>query len=110
MSKQKIAALTAALLWCLLLVPPAPGPQAQVSVAAGMAGRILAGGTPAIDWYVIGGGGGVRDHSAPYALDGTIGQPVVGMATDTGFEICSGFWCGVAVRYSIYLPLAARDG
>ena len=99
MSKRKITVLAAVLLCSLLLV---------LSVVEGLAGVVLANGTPAIDWYVI-GGGGVHDHPVPYALDATIGQAVVGTATDTGFELCSGFWCGAAVEYKIYLPLVLRN-
>ena len=99
MNKRKITVLAAVLLCSLLLV---------LSVVEGLAGVVLANGTPAIDWYVI-GGGGVHDHPVPYALDATIGQAVVGTATDTGFELCSGFWCGAAVEYKIYLPLVLRN-
>jgi len=101
MSKRKITALTAAFLCSLLLV---------LSVVEGLAGIDLADGTPAIDWYVISGGGGVDDHPIPYALGGTIGQAVVGTATDTGFELCSGFWCRAAVEYKkIYMPLVTHN-
>jgi hypothetical protein len=75
-----------------------------------LAGVALANGTPAVDWYVIGGGGGhVESGDGVYALDGTIGQAVVGTATDTGYELCSGFWCGVAVEYRIYLPIVLKN-
>ena len=97
MSKRKISVLVAAFLCSLLLV---------LSVAEGLTGIALANGTPTIDWYVTGGGGG-HAEAGIYGLDGTTGQPVVGTATDTGSELCSGFWCGV-VRYEIYLPLVLR--
>jgi hypothetical protein len=90
MSKRKIIALAAALVCALLL-----------------AGVALANGIPTIDWNVIGGGGG-HAEAGIYGLDGTIGQPVVGTATDTNSELCSGFWCGAAVEYKIYLPLVLR--
>jgi len=74
-----------------------------------LTGVILANGvTPTVDWWVIGGGGRHID-ATPYALDGTIGQAVVGVATDTGYELCAGFWCGAAVEYAIYLPLILRN-
>jgi len=73
-----------------------------------LTGVALANGTPAIDWRVIGGGGG-HAEAGVYGLDGTIGQPVVGTAMDTGSELCSGFWCGAAVGYRIYLPLVLRN-
>jgi hypothetical protein len=99
MSKRKITVLGAALLCSLLLV---------LSVVEGLAGVVLANGTPAIDWHVIGSGGGHAEAST-YGLDGTIGQAVVGTASDTGSELCSGFWCGAAVEYKIYLPLVLRN-
>jgi len=77
MSKRKITALAAVLLCSLLL-----------------ASVVLANAGAAIDWRVIGGGGG-HAEAGTYALDGTIGQAVVGAATDGGYELCSGFWCGV---------------
>ena len=97
MSKRKITALAAILLCSLLLA---------LSVR-GLVSVVLANGTPAIDWNVIGGGGG-RAEAGIYTLDGTIGQAVVGTATDTGLELCSGFWCGVA-ECKIYLPLVLRN-
>jgi hypothetical protein len=91
MDRRKATALLVAFLCSLLLA----------SVA-------LANGTPAIDWYVIGGGGG-HVEAGVYALDGTIGQAVVGTATDTGYELCSGFWCGAVVEYRIYLPIVLKN-
>jgi hypothetical protein len=94
MSKRKITVLVAAFLCSLLLF---------------LTGVALANGTPAIDWKVIGGGGGLHDQPVPYALGGTIGQAVVGTATEPGFELCSGFWCRAAVEYKVYLPLVMRN-
>jgi hypothetical protein len=71
------------------------------------AGAARANGTPSIIRHVLGGGGGHME-AAPYSVDGTIGQAVVGHTADTGIEICSGFWCGVGVRYPVYLPLVLR--
>jgi len=92
MKKRKTTALAVALLCCLLV-----------------AGVAWANGTPSINWWVIGGGGG-HAEAGIYTLDATIGQPVVGVATDTGYELCSGFWCGVvAVEYKIYLPIIMKN-
>ncbi len=78
-----------------------------------VAGVALASGVPTIDgptvdWSVIGGGGG-HGEAAPYSLDGTIGQAVVGVASNPadGLSLCSGFWCGIGA-YHIYLPLILR--
>jgi hypothetical protein len=69
---------------------------------------VLASGSYSINWWVIGGGGG-RAENGNYSLDFTIGQPVVGVATDTGYELCSGFWCGAVVEYKIYLPIVLKN-
>jgi hypothetical protein len=53
-----------------------------------LVGTALANGTPAIDRYVIGGGGG-HSEADPY-------------------ELCAGFWCGMG-KYKVYLPLILRD-
>ena len=77
-----------------------------------LTGVALANGTPIIDWWVIGGGGG-HAEAGIYTLDATIGQAVAGVATDGGSELCTGFWCGTAVaavEYNIYLPLIVRNG
>ena len=70
-------------------------------IAAGLA---WANGTSQITRYVIGGGGG-QSTGGDYSLYATIGQPVAGQSG----ELCSGFWCGVAVEYKIYLPLVLRN-
>ena len=75
-----------------------------------LVGVALADGPQAVAWHVIGGGGGhVESGDGVYALDGTIGQAVVGTAMDTDYELCSGFWCGAKVEYRIYLPLTMRN-
>ena len=58
--------------------------------------------------YVIGSGGG-HAETAPYALDGTLGQVVAGLVSSSPYELCSGFWCGMAAKYSVYLPLVLRN-
>jgi hypothetical protein len=67
----------------------------------------LANGTPSVDWWVIGGGGG-HAETAPYALDGTVGQPLVGVVSNTPYQLCFGFWGGGA-EYKIYLPVILRN-
>lgn len=89
MSRQKIAVLVAVLAGSLL---------ARVA---------LANGGPTIDWHVIGSGGG-HVQAGVYVLDGTIGQPVVGRVASSSYNLCSGFWCGVA-GHRVYLPLVLRN-
>ena len=71
-------------------------------------GAAWANATPSIDWYVMGSGG---DHAeaGSYALQGTIGQPVVGSTTGWGVQLCSGFWCWGGSAYKTYLPLVIRN-
>jgi hypothetical protein len=99
MSKRELTVLVAVFLCGLLLV---------LSVVGGPAGVVLANGPAGIDWDVIGGGGG-HTEAGMYTLDGTIGQPVVGMAANGGAELCSGFWCGVIGGHRIFLPLVLRN-
>ncbi len=44
-----------------------------------------------LNWYVIGGGGG-RVAGGNYALEGTVGQPVVGRASGGSYHLNAGFW------------------
>jgi hypothetical protein len=90
MNKRKLLVLAALL--CLLL----------------LAELALASGSYSINWWVVGGGGGPISGGG-YAINSTIGQPVVGVASDTGYELCSGFWCGAAVGYKIYLPIVLKN-
>jgi hypothetical protein len=94
MKDRKSLALLAALLCFLLLVGVA---LAQTSASYDLT------------WNVIAGGGGPITGGG-YAINSTIGQPVVGVAKDTGYELCSGFWCGAAVvEYRIYLPIVLKN-
>jgi hypothetical protein len=69
----------------------------------------LASGSYSINWYVIGGGGGPISGGG-YAINSTIGQPVVGVAKGQGYELGSGFWPGAAVvEYEIYLPIVLKN-
>jgi hypothetical protein len=45
----------------------------------------------AIDWFTIAGGGGTST-GGPYAVSGTIGQPITGESTGGTFTIEAGFW------------------
>lgn len=72
-----------------------------------VAGVGWAAAAPSIPRKVLGGGGGYAE-AAPYALHGTIGQAVTGLAAAAGHELSSGFWFGVSrVRWT-YLPLTSR--
>jgi hypothetical protein len=60
----------------------------------------------AIHWDVM-GSGGQPVTSASHALRGTIGQASIGFGSNTGYELCAGYWCGAMVEY-VYLPVVNR--
>ncbi len=68
---------------------------------------ILAAGTLTIDRWVIGGGGG-HSEAGSYVLDATVGQAAAGVTSNTPYELCAGFWCGMG-RYKVFLPLVLKN-
>jgi hypothetical protein len=92
MRKRKSLVLPAAILTTLLLTSLA-----------------LAFGSYTINWYVIGGGGGPIS-GGDYAINSTIGQPVVGASEGGNYRIEAGFLGGaLAVEYRIYLPVVLKN-
>ncbi len=73
-------------------------------LAAG--GVTLAAGTPTLSRYVIAGGGSAVTVG-DYTLRGTLGQPVTGQVSNGTYQLCAGFWCGLA-HYEVFLPLVLR--
>ncbi len=73
-----------------------------------LAGVVLANGASDIDWWVLGGGGGYT-AAGNYTLNVTIGQPVAGVTTTGGSELCAGFWCVAAAEYTVYLPAITKN-
>ncbi len=65
--------------------------------------------TPAIDWDVMGGGGGHLEQEN-LSLDYTIGQPVTSQLGSGDVALCTGFWCNMSTENYIYLPLVVRNG
>lgn len=62
-----------------------------------------------IDRWVI-GGGGARLVNAPLSLEGTTGQPLVGILTESPHELSSGFWFEIHIgENGVYLPLMLRE-
>jgi hypothetical protein len=78
-----------------------------VLLTLAIASIAVANGTPTIDWKVIAGGGG-HAEAGIYALDGTIGQPVVGLNNNASYQLCAGFWCRAIAQYLTNLPLIMR--
>jgi hypothetical protein len=77
------------------------------------ASAALANGSPSINWWVIGGGGG-SGTAGGTSLDGTIGQWVVGSGTSGTTQLGSGFWgggsaAGAPDKYLILLPILLRQ-
>ncbi|HQK88700.1 MAG TPA: hypothetical protein PLU25_13840, partial [Acidobacteriota bacterium] len=64
------------------VVVAATGPPKQKAVQAD---------TYAIDWWTVAGGGGASS-GGPYLVEGTIGQPVVGISAGNEYSLASGFW------------------
>ncbi len=67
-----------------------------------------AGGGYDLPWSVLGGGGGSLGNGG-ITLDGTVGQPVVGQVSASSYALCTGFWCGAAGEYRVYLPVVLRE-
>ena len=68
----------------------------------------LAQGGYAMTRSVIAGGGGAS-AGGPYALQGTIGQPVTGVSAQGDYDVSSGFWGRVQFFFEVYLPLLLRS-
>lgn len=92
MNKRTIPATLAVLVCILLMVGPATAMEST---------------NYAIKWDVM-GGGGAPIASTNFALNGTIGQGVIGLKSSTNYGLCSGYWCS-EVEYQIFLPLVLRN-
>jgi hypothetical protein len=72
-----------------------------------LASVALAQDTPDISWSVIGGGGGHAEDTL-YALDGTVGQAIVGQISSVPYKNCAGFWCAWE-GFQLSLPLVLKN-
>ena len=78
---------------------------------------LLAGGALAmesenyrLDWFTpLTGGGGGPASSAHYAVNLTVGQAAIGSPDSTHYWAGLGYWYGVDVGYTIYLPLVLKN-
>jgi hypothetical protein len=92
MRRRKSLIIPAAIICCLLLTSLS-----------------LASGSYSINWWVIAGGGGPISGGG-YAINSTIGQPVVGASEGGNYRTEAGFWGGaLAVEYKIYLPIVLKN-
>jgi hypothetical protein len=62
-----------------------------------------------LSWYTIDGGGATFSVGGSYSLGGTIGQPDAGSMGGGSYQLVGGFWGGVSINYSIYLPLTLKN-
>jgi hypothetical protein len=65
-----------------------------------------------LDWNVVATGGG-HAASADYVLDGTLGQPAAGGASNDDYQLGTGYWGDtapptLATEHRIHLPLVLR--
>jgi uncharacterized iron-regulated membrane protein len=68
-------------------------------------------GSPMRPREVLSGGASNATAAGGVSLQGTLGQPLVGVVSGSGGDLtlAQGFWHG-APAYRIYLPLATRGG
>ena len=62
-----------------------------------------------LSWWTVDGGGNTYSTGGDYTLGGTAGQPDAAVWAGGGYTLAGGFWGGVAVDYTIYLPLVLRN-
>lgn len=67
------------------------------------------GGAFDLSFRSINGGGGLS-AGTPYALEGSIGQPLVGKSTGTPYTVESGYFGGAGEKIKRYIVQIARDG
>ena len=77
---------------------------------AGIVWAASSGGT-AVDWSVLSGGGAPAESSSgAVAMNGTLGQTVIGSSSGTDADLGAGFWYGLGEgAYRLYLPLVVRN-
>jgi len=63
----------------------------------------------AINWNVMGGGGGPISGTA-YQVNGTAGQAVIGLVSGTAYQAELGYWVGAAPSgEGVYLPIILKN-
>ena len=66
------------------------------------------GGTYAISWNVVSGGGNTMT-SANYQLSSTTGQTVIGSSSSASYSLHEGFWQNIVRDFQNFLPLILRQ-
>jgi hypothetical protein len=60
-----------------------------------------------LSWHVLAGGGG-KSASTHYAMNGTLGQAIVGFSESGSYGTQTGYW-QIWPDYRIYLPLVLSN-
>ena len=96
MSKRNKAILTAILLFCLFILGTSRPAASE---------KVMLVGSTAINWWVFGSEGGLRDDTN-ITVNGTLGQPITGGSSDTATSLGAGYWYGIpAVKLQLFIPL-----
>ena len=60
----------------------------------------------AIDWWVMAGGGATAEGGG-VTMNGTLGQPVIGVSEGEGVRLSAGYWA-MPPTMVVYLPVVLR--
>ena len=91
MNKTKILILGLAVLLLVLI--------------AGTVYAAISASTFTVDWWVF-SGGGAPSSAGSFAMDGSLGQTVIGSSSSTNYSIDHGYWLKGA--YKTFLPLIKK--
>lgn len=75
-------------------------------------GALAQGSGPAVEWWVVAGGGASSDGTGgDIVLQDTLGQPIVGPSSGAGGQVAlsAGYWTGTVTHDWVYLPLVLRQ-
>ena len=67
---------------------------------------VLAINGTAVDWWVM-SGGGASSSGDSVTMNGTLGQPLVGLSSGGDVSLEAGYWVAGA-EYTFYFPLVMR--
>ena len=67
---------------------------------------LASGNETAVDWWALAGGGGSA-NGGNVTLDGTLGQPVTGVANANSLSLGAGYWWGEQ-PVQLFLPMLRK--
>jgi hypothetical protein len=73
----------------------------------GTAAVFASGSGPAIDWWVMGGGGGATGNGS-VSINNILGQPLAGVSSSGSLSMCVGYWCYEQQNFKVFMPLLQR--